>query len=177
MVRVEIPWDRLGHEKVSGLPNTILGRIMIEGRRLAAEVNSAERAAALRREIDGRMGGGSRFKVDEIQDLDSLMSKPKRRTAERKLPLEHEKLIQRPEVREQIAELMGQHWESWVDQKIPALGGNFPRDAVKTDDGREAVEALLKDAERERGQDPFILEFNRKGAKRARKFLGLDHPR
>ncbi|HEJ83288.1 MAG TPA: DUF2384 domain-containing protein, partial [Desulfobacteraceae bacterium] len=65
--------------------------------------------------------------------------------------------------------------ESWVDQYIPALGGKSPRKAVKTADGREAVEALLKDAERARGQDPFTAELNRKGTQRVREMLGLNH--
>jgi hypothetical protein len=60
-----------------------------------------------------------------------------------------------------------------VDQEIPALGGKTPREAVKTTDGREAVEALLKDAERGRGQDSFTAEVNRKGAQQASVMLGL----
>lgn len=57
----------------------------------------------------------------------------------------------------------------------PALGGKTPREAVKSSDGREAVEALLKDAERDRGQDPFTAEANRKGTRRVRELLGLNH--
>ena len=83
--------------------------------------------------------------------------------------------MQHPEVQEHMAEMFGRHWESWVDQEIPALGGKSPKDAVKTADGREAVEALLKDAERGRGQDPFTAEVNRKGTQRVREMLGLDH--
>jgi hypothetical protein len=41
---------------------------MIDGRRLTTEVNSAERAKALRHEIDARLGDQGRFKVDEILD-------------------------------------------------------------------------------------------------------------
>ena len=35
----------------------------------------------------------------------------------------------------------------WVDQKIPALDGKTPREAVKTPEGRKEVEELLKDFE------------------------------
>ena len=45
--------------------------------------------------------------------------------------------------------------------------------AVKTADGQGAVEALFRDAERDRGQDPFTLEANRKGTRRVRELLGL----
>ena len=83
--------------------------------------------------------------------------------------------MQHPEVQAQVAEILAQHWEGWVDQEIPALGGKSPRDAVKTADGREAVEALLNDADRGRGQDSFTAEVNRKGTQRVREILGLNH--
>jgi len=173
IVRVEIPWDRLGHKKVSGMPNTILGRIVIDGRRLTAEVNSAERARSLRRKIDARLGDGGRFKVDEIQDLDAMMDRDAAGSAVMSRSSEHEELMQHPEVQAKMAEIFGRHWESWVDEKIPALGGKSPRNAVKTADGHEAVEALLKDFERDRGQDPVMAEINRKGIKRVRELLDL----
>jgi hypothetical protein len=174
MVRVEIPWDRQGHKKMAGMPNTVMGRIIIDGRRLTAEVNSAERAETLRREIDARLGGDGRFKVDEIQDLDVMMSRHVDGSTESTHPSEHKELMQQPEVQAQVAELFGRHWESWVDQEIPALGGKTPREAVSTADGREAVEALLNDAERGRGQDAFTTEINRKGTRRVREILGLN---
>jgi hypothetical protein len=31
--------------------------------------------------------------------------------------------MQHPEVQKQMAEMISKHWEIWVDQKIPALGG------------------------------------------------------
>ena len=174
MVQVEIPWDRQGHKKVSGMPNTVLGRIVLTGQRLSAEVNSAERAETLRREIEVRLGNDGRFKVDEIQDLDAMMRRHADEPAESSQSSEHEELMQHPEVMAQVAEMFGRHWESWADQKIPALGGITPRKAVKTADGREAVEALLNDAERGRGQDSFTAEINRKGARQVRKMLGLN---
>jgi hypothetical protein len=175
IIRVEIPWDRRGHKTSPAMPNTLLGRLVIDGHRLTAEVNSAERAEALRREIDIRLADGARFKVDEIQDLDSMMRRRETEGVKRKDSKEHEELMQHPEVQEQLAEMICKHWESWVDQKIPALGGKTPRAAVKNVDGREAVEALLQDAERDRGQDPFTAEANRKGTQRARELLGLNH--
>jgi hypothetical protein len=174
MVRVEIPWGRQGHKKMSGMPNTILGRMVIDGRRLTAEVNSAERAKTLRREIDARLGKDGRFKLDEIQDFDAMMSRHAAGAAESTPSSENEELMQHPEVQAQVAEMFGRHWESWVDREIPALGGKTPREAVKTADGREAVEALLKDAERGHGQDSFTAEINRKGTRQVREMLGLN---
>lgn len=175
IIRVEIPWDRQGHKTSPGMPNTVLGSISINGHRLTAEVNSAERAEALRQEIDTRLGDGCRFKVDEIQDLDSMMRKRTAGTVQKKISTEQEELMQHPEVQEQLAKIICKHWESWVDNKIPALGGKSPRDAINSADGREAVEALLKDAEKDRGQDPFTTEANRKGTQRVRDLLGLNN--
>jgi hypothetical protein len=43
------------------MPNTLLGRIVIDGRRQTVEVNSARRAEMIRREIEARLGTGARF--------------------------------------------------------------------------------------------------------------------
>ena len=173
MVRVEMHWDRLGHKQTAGLPNTILGRIIIEGQRLIAEVNSAERAKTLRRELDTRLGDAGRFKVDEIQDLDAMMRHHAAEFAENTPSAEHEELMQYPEVQAQVAKMFSRHWESWPDLEIPALGGISPREAIKTPDGREAVEALLEEAERGHGQDDVLDAANRDGARRVRELLDL----
>lgn len=173
IIRVEIPWDRLGHKRSSGMSNTVLGRILIEGRRLTAEVNSAERAETLRREIDARLGAGAHFKVDEIRDVDSIMKEHEAGAVAKKHSTEHDDLMRHPQVQEQLTGMIRKHWEGWVDEKIPVLGEKSPREAVKSPDGREAVEALLRDAERDRGQDPFTREVNRKGISWVRELLGL----
>lgn len=173
ITHIELSWDRLGHKAILGMPNTALGRIVIDGRRLNAEVNSAQRAKTLRHEIDSRLGHRAQFKADEIQDLKSMLSEPEGRRSGKRRSDEHRKLMQHPEVRERVSEVIGRHWEGWIDQEIPALGEKTPREAVKSPDGREAVEALLKDAERDRGQDSFTAEANREGVRRARELLGL----
>ena len=61
---------------------------------------------------------------------------------------EHERLSALPEVQAAVQEHLRRHFESWVDQEIPALGGRSPRDAMKDPDGREMVEALVLQAER-----------------------------
>jgi len=173
VIRVEFPWDREGHKLSPGMPNTVLGRIVIDGRRLTADVNSAERAKTLRREIGARLGAGAHFKLDEIRDVDSMMKEPTQAGVAKKHSAKHDELMQHPEVQAHLAGMIAKHWEGWVNQKIPALEGKSPREAVKSPDGREAVEALLKDAERDRGQDVFTAEATRKGIRRVRELLGL----
>jgi hypothetical protein len=56
LVRGEITWRRLGNRMHKDWDNTSLGTLRIEGRRLIAEVNSAKRAAALRKLIEPTNG-------------------------------------------------------------------------------------------------------------------------
>jgi Protein of unknown function (DUF2384) len=53
-----------------------------------------------------------------------------------------------PEVRKQLQAVMQKQVESWIHQKIPALGGRTPMQAVRDPDGKEMVEALLLQWER-----------------------------
>jgi len=58
---------------------------------------------------------------------------------------------------------MRQHYSTWHKEKLPALNGKTPMQAVKTRDGREMVEALLMDFEQRGKQqtpplDPAIIE-------------------
>jgi hypothetical protein len=40
------------------------------------------------------------------------------------------------------------HWENWFDEPIPALDNKTPHEAVKTEEGREQLAALLLQFER-----------------------------
>ena len=148
VIRAEIPWSRKGQNIRPALENTILGRLIIEDRRLKIEVNSARRAENIRREIKTRLGRYARYITKEVQSPDAMLEAFRDRKDETAAPdPKQNELMQIPEVREQIAKAMLAHWENWVDMKIPALGQLTPRQAVKTPDGRESVEALLLDAE------------------------------
>ncbi len=168
--RAEIDWNRWGHKASAGMPNTLLGRIVIEERRLTVDVNSKKRAEKIRKEIEKRLGKKARFKLDRIEDLDAAMARQEAKDGE--TSSEHEELMQHPEVREQMAKMINKHWEQWVDMPLPALGKKTPRKAVKTADGREAVEGVLAGAMRS-GADEFMKELNREGVRRVRKLLGL----
>jgi hypothetical protein len=47
-------------------------------------------------------------------------------------------------------EMVRQHWEDWLDTRVPALGNKTPRQAARTAGGRERVEALLAEFDRGR---------------------------
>ena len=153
IAQVEIPWTRMGHKK-SALDSTVLGVLVIEGKTLQVTVNSAARAERIRKEIESRLGAGAKFKTAVIHSTEAMLKEARMRAARPAAPAgRDEKLMQRPEVREHLARMVATHWEGWVDEKIPALGGKTPRQAVKSADGRESVEALLRSAERRARRD------------------------
>ncbi len=44
--------------------------------------------------------------------------------------------------------MMRTHWEKWPDMVLPALHGKTPRQAVREKLGRQLVNVILEDAER-----------------------------
>ncbi len=174
---VEIPWTGDRPDGQPGLNHPILGRIRIDGRRMTIAVNSSQRATAIRQEVERRLGRAARFRLDEIQDKDAMVAEHR---ADDTIPnqlFDPDNLMGDPALRDQIGSMMTENWESWVDEKLPALNGKTPRQAVKTVDGREAVAALLTDFERRArdGADP-LAEFSLRGIARIREILKLPVP-
>jgi len=151
-VRGEITWSRRGNRMQKDWDNTTLGTLRIEGHRLSAEVNSAKRAAALRKLIEQRLGDTARVLPSVVQSIQSMIE---RETTSDELgrkqrrEQEHAELAAQPEVQQALSEHLRSHYRAWVDDKIPALGNRTPRKAVRDRDGREAVEALIAQIERD----------------------------
>lgn len=173
--KVNFPWTKKGNKKNAYYTNTILGEITIENKKMTVQVNSAERARHIKKEIKTRMGNEARFKVDVIEDMEAAMSRLDEDSFDsKKIQKEHDALMAKPEVRQKFEEMILKHWDEWMDMKIPALGNKTPRKAVKTSDGREAVEALLDDIERGKTADPILNELQKQGSQKVRKELGLE---
>jgi hypothetical protein len=174
IIQVAIPWSRKEFKQSKAFDNTILGWIKIEGRQLKIEVNSAQRAEAIRKEVKKRLKKNALYKTTEIKSVESTLADASAEKRSSDIGSDENKnLMQHPEVRQQIGEMVTAHWEDWVDQKIPALEGKTPREAVKTSDGRESVEALLIHAERQLPPDDSMTEVNRSAIKEVRRKLGL----
>jgi hypothetical protein len=71
--------------------------------------------------------------------------------------------------------MMASHWQHWVDQPIPILGNRSLVEAVKDPDGREIVESIVIQAERD-GRSPG-LHTNENVFRQLRKKLGLAESR
>lgn len=145
--RAEITWAKAGNRVHESWDNTILGYIEIEGSRLTAEVNSRERAEAFKAIVAGRLGGQARFRLDQVQSTEQMLA--------RAPPLDpgrdarQQTLDDAPEVRAHVTKYLEQHYSAWVDTALPALAGRTPREAIADPDGREQVEALVRQMERD----------------------------
>jgi hypothetical protein len=167
--RVEFTWKMAGNPIHRGWQDTVLGTIEIDGNRIFGAVNSAERAARLRDIVEARCPQARHLGTD-VETLEEAMA---RQSAEGEPPksAEAESLVRNPEVQDQIRAIMAKHYEDWVHQAIPALGGLSPMEAVREKAGREKVEALVAQIERRgRSMSPPLDEAI---IRRLRERLGL----
>lgn len=118
---------------------TILGNIEIKGDTLILECNSKNRLERGKKLIIKGASGSLVHKMDSFQDpmqaLKSHEGKPETKD-ENKIPMEIQQQI--------YTQFMQKHSEKWLREKIPALGGKTPLQAIKTKEGRKRVVELLK---------------------------------
>jgi hypothetical protein len=153
--RVDFDWIREGNHKFKTWDNTILGYIKISEGCLIAEVNSENRARRLRREIEKRLGPIGVHQSTVAQTLEEMRKDSAQQKAAKaeSQDAEVDVLLLDPEVRKQLQSTIQKQVEGWVHQKIPALGGRTPIEAVRDPDGKEVVEALLLHWERHDERD------------------------
>ncbi len=169
-VEYVVPWLVPGNRIHTEWENTSLGPIRVASTRIEAEVNSERRARQLRKEVERRLRDRVLFLRQETTSVEALLRERdgSETVAARK---EYDDLQKHPEVRARLREMEERHWEAWLDQLVPALGGLTPRAAAATPIGRERLEALLNDfAFRNRQRDPG----QRTDIGRLRRALGLD---
>ena len=161
LASVEFPWLRQGNERNKAWSNTALGRIVINGVKLTVEVNSENRAEAFKREMQERLGGRAEFKQAVLTSLEKMYEDLKANPGgaeARRLDAggrRTDELNARPEVRRMLEQKAAEHWRGWLDESLPALNGETPREAAKSESGRERLEALLWDFELRKSGQPF----------------------
>jgi SEC-C motif len=151
VIEALIPWVKRTDPKRSSLETVLMGRIRIQDRKLTVEVNSAGRARTIRALIEESLGVRVRYRRTRKQPLEGLVPPMPAGPGVQVAPRgpEDSELMQLPEVRAQLEEFQGRHYESWPEIPIPALNGRTPLEAVKDADGREMVEALITQFERD----------------------------
>jgi SEC-C motif len=146
----EIPWFKKAKGKARAGSNTVLGRIKIIGRKLTVEVNSDRRAKTIKKKIEMALGEQTKFVTRVIESVEGNMGRGPSSNGPQSRSIPVDQLP--PEAMEAVKRMANQHWEKWYNDKIPALNGMTPKQAAKTKEGRELLEALLNFYEHRSGQ-------------------------
>lgn len=121
---------------------TILGRAEIKDNKLILESNSKKRLEKGKKLILEALSDAIVHKVDTFQDPMEAMKSYKESSPEKpknELPMEIQQQV--------YTQFMQKHCEKWLKDKIPALDGRTPMQAVKTEEGKRKVIELLKSFE------------------------------
>jgi len=126
-------------KKAKGGGKTIYGNLEIKRSRLTLETNSKKRLEQGKKLILKGLGDAIVHKADSYQDpMDAIKSHKGKPTHKPKdtIPMD---------VKQEVYnKFMKDHCERWLRDKIPALDGMTPMEAIKTEAGREKVRNLLK---------------------------------
>jgi len=172
--KVTFNWMKRNNKIHEEWDNTVLGNITIDGNSMTIEINSENRAEKIRKKIDTLLKEKAVYKTSAIQSVEQALEAIKERENSQEdfsRRDEQERLNQLPEVQEALRSMMEEHWASWFDQKIPALGNETPRQAAKTHLGRERLEALFMLYESYAGEELDALQPD---IQKLRFTLGLD---
>jgi len=123
-------------------PRRSYGHIEVRNGRLRLECNSRKRLQTGRQLIEELGGAWLRHLGDSFESLDAI----KRRLLDREEPRgAAQKKALPPEVeRELVSKMKSEHYAHWIDERLPALGGQTPRQAARSKAGRRALEDLLR---------------------------------
>jgi hypothetical protein len=108
----------------------VFGAIRIGNGRLRLEANSQKRLAIGCQLIEKNAGGRVHRVADDVE-----------------LPAAKRPPLSPEEERNMVLSVKAAHYATWPDIPVPALGGKTPRDAVRSETGRHAVDQLLRDFE------------------------------
>ena len=172
---IEFSWLKKGNKKHKTWNNTILGHINIDKTNLLVDVNSEKRAKKFQSELKKRIKEGIRYKTTVIESIKAAIDKsqqePKKPSRTSK---EQEDLMNHPELKAHLEKMMEDHWKNWVNEKIPVLNNMTPVEASRTEDGREMLDALLTQFERDSLDNPQP-GTNQETFKKIRQQLGLEY--
>jgi hypothetical protein len=174
---LSLPWVR-ENKKGAAMDTTIVANFKISEGVVIAEVNSRERAKALRakvKELFGDLCKYSKTRYSEPPTPESLKASAGQSPAVNPHSLENIPPEFRAEVIEKIRAHMDGMSRNWVDQKIPMLGGKTPRECMGNPHDAKRVEALLDSFELARNQSPSKDDPNAMGLniELIRQMLGL----
>lgn len=145
-------WTVAGNAVHRSWDNTVLGHLEIDDASLVATVNSAERAERITELVLTACPGARHLgtKVETVEDAQLAEADHEMNAGPDDDPAATD-----PAVRAHLAQMTARHYQDWVRASLPALGGRTPLEAIGDPEGREKVEALVRQIERHgKAQDP-----------------------
>ena len=141
---VRFNWVGQGNKMVAGFTTTNLGTVDINGSQLTVQVNSAARAERIKQIIQDKLPN-AKYRATMIESVEAkIKAAKKNRPDMASLAEEKRKELQKdPAVVAKMNEIIRAQYAAWPDTKLPALNGMTPRQAARTESGKEKVEVLL----------------------------------
>ena len=168
VIKAEIPWNggtKEARKRHGG--SILLGLIKIDENRLIVEVNSDRRAKRIRTLIKKRIDDNATYKTTLIEPIESLVQELWDTKAAGSSGLSLKTIFKNDDdsdlrvsddsdanLQELMQQIARQYWETWFDLPVPALNDMTPRDAAKTEEGRELLESLLLLYEHNKNNSP-----------------------
>lgn len=146
---VQIPWFKKLKSGSQPGSNTVLGTVKIRGEKMTVEVNSNKRARTVKKKIETALGSRTRFVTKVIESIEGNIERGSNKSRPDSSAIPFDQLP--PEALDAVKKMADAHWTKWFDDKIPALNGKTPKQAAKTKEGRELLEALLNTYEHKSG--------------------------
>jgi hypothetical protein len=153
-------FNRPGNPTPGRRQDVVIAHAWIGDGKLRVETNSVERADRIRKQIEAACGGQIRHRSREHTDPVALMGKRELARGPGQGPPMPSSDPSSDEANALILDFKRQHYADWPDQPLPALGGETPRVAVRTEDGREQVDLLLKEFESGEARNPEGQRFD-----------------
>ncbi len=141
-------WVETGVGVDAAGPHRALGDIEIANGRLRLSCTTRRRLELGRATLEKALGRMLRHEEDRFESVrggggprpEGARTLPQRRARGA------EGLDQEVE-REIVLKVKAEHYAKWVDESLPALGGETPREAVRSEDGRRKVRDLVRGIE------------------------------
>jgi hypothetical protein len=149
-------FDDIGGVSRQDGARTMLARATLGKGKLRVETNSVERADRYRELIETACGGRIRHRTREHSDPLALLEKYRGTAA----PMPDPAGPSAEEMNAIALDFKRRHYADWSDRPLPALGGQTPRAAVRTQAGRAQVDLLLKEAEMAEARAPKGQAFD-----------------
>ena len=133
----------LSHSAPGAKGRVILGNITLSNDRLVLSCFSRERLEAGKKLLEEYLGDLVMHVADSKENWERWLKEQQVKPAPRKSPQELPRAVQE----RLILDMLEKHYQRWVNESVPALGGQTPRQAVRNKQGRAKVIALIKDLE------------------------------